>query len=71
VVVAVNSAGDLAMLAERTHAELVETGRRDWENPTLDRFLEALAAVAESGPFGSTPTWADVARLLVMATGYE
>jgi hypothetical protein len=51
-----------------------------WENPTLDRFLEALAASlgdAGSGDYDGgiqrpvQPTWRLFAELLVMASGYE
>jgi hypothetical protein len=51
-----------------------------WENPTLDRFLDALAASLagiESGyrnrgeALPEQPTWRLVAELLVTASGYE
>jgi hypothetical protein len=51
-----------------------------WENCTLGRFLEALAASMEGVESGyrnrgevlpAQPTWALVSELLVMATGYE
>ncbi|GAA4608169.1 hypothetical protein BJY16_006704 [Actinoplanes octamycinicus] len=40
-----------------------------WENATLDRFLEALAAVVEDGT--AEPSWRTFAELLVAASGYE
>lgn len=58
----------------------VTSGRRDeWENSTLDRFLEALAAPLEGIPdayakneqFPVAPTWKILAEVLVMASGYE
>ncbi len=51
-----------------------------WENPTLDRFLEALAGSLEGIDSGyrnrgeqlpQQPTWQLFAELLVMASGYE
>jgi hypothetical protein len=56
------------------------TGRAEWENATLSRFLEALHAFAHALPqlyanrgeqMPDQPTWALVAELLVGATGYE
>jgi len=68
-------------------AEIVQHMLRDllahpdeWENPTLDRFLEALAASLEGisqaytnrgEQFPQVPTWKVFAEVLVMATGYE
>jgi phage gp37-like protein len=52
----------------------------EWENTTLDRFLEALAASWEGIPglyqnrgeqFPEAPTWKMIAEALVMASGYE
>jgi hypothetical protein len=52
----------------------------EWENPTLERFLEALVASLEGMPhacanrgehFPKEPTWRILAEALVMATGYE
>ena len=68
---AVRSMTDLAVLVEQMREDLLGSGAREWENATLDRFLKALAAVAEDRAFEGTPTWADVAELLVTATGYE
>jgi len=51
-----------------------------WENSTLDRFLEALAASLKGVEFAyrnrgeelpPQPTWRLLAELLVMASGYE
>jgi hypothetical protein len=51
-----------------------------WENSTLDRFLEALAASLDCIELGyrnrgeelpTQPTWQLLAELLVMASGYE
>jgi len=52
----------------------------EWENPTLERFLEALAVSLEGIPrvyanrgeqFPKEPTWRVLAEILVMASGYE
>jgi hypothetical protein len=51
-----------------------------WENSTLDRFLEALAASLEAvesayrhrgEELHAQPTWRLLAELLAMASGYE
>jgi hypothetical protein len=69
---AVRSADDLVAVVRRMHEDLHDKGEQEWENGTLDRFLEALAAVTEDRAFdGREPSWADVADLLVGATGYE
>jgi len=69
--------------AVRVVAAMVQDLREhpdEWENPTLDRFLEALAASMEGIESGyrnrgeelpAQPTWALLAELLIMATGYE
>jgi hypothetical protein len=51
--------------------DLLGTGQAEWENATLERFLAAVAAVAEDRGSEGRPTWADLADLLVTATGYE
>jgi hypothetical protein len=61
-------------------ADLAGRGSREWENPTLDRFLEALEAVLDGLPGrlawqGKPETaeldWALLADILIAATGYE
>lgn len=51
-----------------------------WENPTLERFLDALAARLEALPtlylnrgeqLPDQPTWKLLAETLVAASGYE
>jgi hypothetical protein len=43
-----------------------------WENPTLERFLEALAASVASGrEWPEDLSWRLLAEALVMASGYE
>jgi len=66
----VRSQAELAGVVEALLADL----RRDpgrWENSTLDRFLDALAAVAADRTAVESPTWRLVAELLLAATGYE
>ena len=61
-------------------ADLAGRGSQEWENPTLDRFLEALEAVLNGLPCRSAwqgkaepaqPDWALLADILVAATGHE
>ena len=62
-------------------ADLAGRGSREWENPTLDRFLEALEAVVDGLPGQASAkqgeaeaeqaAWALAAQVLVAATGYE
>ncbi|GLY18891.1 hypothetical protein LWF15_19070 [Kineosporia rhizophila] len=68
---AVRSMADLARVVRQMHDDLVGSGEQEWENPTLEGFLEALAAVAEDRVSPDAPTWAHLAELLVAATGYE
>lgn len=70
-VAAVKTGGDVARIVERALADLNGTGQDEWENATLDRFLDALSGVLDSGRYVRQPSWADVAELLVRATGYE
>lgn len=50
-------------------------GDREWENATLDRFLEALATFALARVIDAedqeAPRWALFAEMIVAATGYE
>ena len=51
------------------------TGEVEWENATLERFLDGLAAVASARivdqPGQELATWRLFAELVAMATGYE
>jgi hypothetical protein len=42
-----------------------------WENPTLERYLDALAACLGDFQQPAQPSWRLLAELLVKATGYE
>lgn len=68
---AVKTVGDVARIVERMRAELNGSGREEWENGTSDSFLDALCGVLDSERYERQPSWADVAEILVRATGYE
>lgn len=80
--------GDVSNVA--TNADVAEVVQRmlsdllahpdEWENPTLERFLEALAACLEAIPdvYANTgeqlpkePSWRILAEVLIKASGYE
>jgi hypothetical protein len=70
---------DLVGFIQTLHRDLATNGS-EWENPTLDRFLEALAAWTEDmdGYFRnrgqkvpSEPTWQLIADMLHAAHLYE
>ncbi|MDA0644764.1 DUF7660 family protein [Nonomuraea ferruginea] len=74
----VQSREDLVRYVKSLHQELINGA--DWENPTLDRYLEALAAWMDSSPgfyrnMGQPEpvdaTWSFVAHALGAATIYE
>lgn len=76
---AVSSNNDVAEVVHRMLTDLL-VHPDAWENATLDRFLEALAASWLGIPglyrnrgedFPQAPTWKMVAEALVMASGYE
>ena len=71
---------DVQGVIAQMRADLAGRGSREWENPTLGRFLEALEAVLEGVPGrlarqgkaeAAQPDWALLAQILVAATGYE
>jgi hypothetical protein len=70
---------DAADVVQRMLGDLL-THPDEWENLTLEHFLEALAASLEGIPqlyanrgeqFPKEPTWRVLAEVLVMASGYE
>ncbi len=70
---------DVAQVVEAMLADL-RAHPGDWENATLDRYLDALAALIDSVDSllvnrgqkpPNRPNWRLVAELLVGATGYE
>jgi hypothetical protein len=75
----VRSREDLAAFISALRHDL-ESSEPGWENPTLDRYLEALAAwIADSPgyfknrgePIPTEPTWGLVAQMLYAAHLYE
>ena len=71
----VSSHVDAARVVSEMLSDL-RTHPNDWENPTLERFLDALAASLEalSGNFeqvSAQPSWKLFAEMLVKASGYE
>jgi hypothetical protein len=76
----VASREDVQRVIAQMRADLAGRGSREWENPTLGRFLEALEAVLDGVPGrlarqgyaeSAQPDWALLAQILVAATGYE
>ncbi len=69
---AVGSRAELAQFVRALLGDWHADAGGGWENPTLERFLEALAAYAEDagGPDGP-PTWRAFAELLAAARDYE
>ncbi len=75
----VSSHTDVAQVVERMLADL-RAHPNEWENPTLERFLDALAGSLEGLPgfyawrgeqFPQSATWKILAEALVRASGYE
>jgi hypothetical protein len=71
---------DVQRMVAQMRADLAGRGLREWQNPTLDRFLDALEAVLDGLPGRlawqdkaetAQPDWALLADILVAATGYE
>jgi hypothetical protein len=71
---------DVQRVIAQMRADLAGRGSQEWENPTLDRFLDALEAVLDGLPGQlarqgkaetAQPDWALLADILVAATGYE
>jgi hypothetical protein len=76
----VASRQDTQRVIAQIRADLAGRGSREWENLTLDRFLEALEALLDGLPGrlarqGEPETtgldWALLADILIAATGYE
>ena len=74
----VRSREDLVQFVTSLRNELVSGS--EWENDTLDRYLEALAGFTQDlhGAYENQgeqvpeqPTWSTVARMLLAATAYE
>ena len=76
---AVQTRGDLAVFVLALREDLLGN-QAAWENPTLERFLEALAAWCTDMPGyflnrgveqPEQPDWSLVARMLMAASVYE
>lgn len=70
---------DLARFVELLRSDL-RNNPGDWENPSLEDFLESLSAWLEVMPqayknlgrdITENPTWGDVAQILLAARMYE
>lgn len=70
---------DVQRVVHEMHADLL-AHPDEWENPTLDRYLDALAATLDAleslhvnrgEQLPDQPTWRLAAELLVKASGYE
>ena len=69
---AVTSRADLARFVQALLAEFQADAGGGWENPTLERFLEALARYAAgAGGADGPPTWRTLAEFLAAARDYE
>jgi len=75
----VKSYKDLAEFVEALRADLL-TNSSEWENPTLERYLEAMSAFISAlefyhkntdQPFFDKPTWKTLADILYTAKVYE
>jgi hypothetical protein len=69
---AVTSRADLARFVRALLAEFQADAGGGWENPTLERFLGALAAyAADADRADGPPTWRTFAECLAAARDYE
>lgn len=68
----VRSHEDFVNFLDQVLADLRAGGEQEWENGTLDRFLDGLAAYArDARDLPEHPTWQVLADLVHAATGYE
>jgi hypothetical protein len=76
---ATKSYADVARIVELMREDLI-AHPNDWENATLEQFLEALAAVLDSIPHRTErfsqevlagPAWELIANVLIGASEYE
>jgi hypothetical protein len=73
----VTPSGDFARFLSAVLADFRSTGDAEWENGTLDRFLDGLSAFAGSRvveapePDHEQASWRLFAEILRAATGYE
>ena len=73
----VRSREDFTSFAAALLADFRDNGSSEWENNTLDRFLDALHAFAEArlvhrdAVEQEAPSWLLFAEIIAAATGYE
>jgi hypothetical protein len=73
----VETRDDFARFLSAVLADFRATGEADWENGTLDRFLDGLSAFAAARvveaqePDQEQASWRLFAEILLAATGYE
>jgi hypothetical protein len=68
----VASQQDVQQVIAQMRADLAGRGPQEWENPTLERFLDALPSrLARQGKEPARPDWALIPQILVAGTGYE
>jgi len=76
----VASRNDVLRVLAEMRSDLAGAGATEWENPTLDRFLEAFGGFLgdidgyfanRAEPAPAQPSWSLLATVLVAATGYE
>ena len=69
---AVTSRADLARFVQALLADFQADAGGGWENPTLERYLEALAAyAADAGGAEGPATWRAFAECLAAARNHE
>lgn len=69
-IAAVRSRADLARFVEALQLDL-DGARGEWENPTLERFLDAMGRWLDDVERPGPGSWADLAEALYAARGYE
>lgn len=72
----VKTRDDFAAFVSEVLADFAERGgSREWENGTLDRFLDGVAAFAaarvQGGQHQDNPTWKLFAEIIAAGTAYE
>lgn len=73
----VEARDDFARFLSAVLADFRSTGEAEWENGTLDRFLDGLSAFAEARVIGAgepdqeKASWRLFAEIVRAATGYE
>ncbi len=66
----ISTQAELSAFVANLRADLVKNGA-DWENATLDRFLEALSAYINDAKISDEPKWRTIAKILLAASRYE